>query len=216
MPTLIVEDGACTADANTYMSLAEADAYCVARGLWPADAASADIGMNSGSTENTDVSGTDTANSAAASMNSGGTDNAALSQRKARALIRAADWLNALPGGQWRGEPRHPQGVMAWPRTGYAGVPSAVKRAQAELAALLFAGADVLAPQAHGGVVLSASESVARSVGPLSQSATRNVNYGDGAAVGMYYPAVVGLLEPYLRVTPGRVGGGVPLEVGRA
>lgn len=34
MPTLIVEDGSCPEGANTYASLAAANAYCLDRGLW--------------------------------------------------------------------------------------------------------------------------------------------------------------------------------------
>lgn len=180
MPTLIVEDGTCPDGANSYASLADADAYCTARGLWAESA-----------------------------------DDAAIVAKKETSLIRAADWLNAIPGGKWKEEQVNPDWPMAWPRTGYSGVPSAVKRAQMEVAALIYSGTDVLAPQVHGGEVASESVSTTKSVGTLSKSESHSVSYRGAAPAETYYPAVAGLLERYLAVTPGRKCGAGFVEVGR-
>ena len=73
-------------------------------------------------------------------------------------------------------------------------VPSAVKRACIELAALFIAGEDPLAPIERGGRVAS------ETVGPISTS------YFDDAASETLYPAVSGLVWAFLREIPGQSG----------
>lgn len=127
---LIVEDGTMPEGANTYASVADADAYLLSRG----------------------VSGW------AAPPSSDLEPDPQLSAKEA-ALIRSADYLNGL---KWKGEKIEYDWPMAWPRAGVPTgvknihgvmqfvacdtVPSAVKRACIELAALFIAGKTRLHP----------------------------------------------------------------------
>ncbi len=175
---LIVEDGTMPKGANTYASLADADDYLLSRGVsdWPAPPSS-DL------------------------------EPAPQLAAKEAALIRAADYLNGL---KWKGEKIEYDWPMAWPRAGVPTgvknihgvmqlvacdtVPSAVKRACIELAALFIAGEDPLAPIERGGRVAS------ETVGPISTS------YFDDAASETLYPAVSGLVWAFLREIPGQSG----------
>ena len=181
---LIVEDGSLPVGSNTYISLADADAYASARGLWT----------------------------------SATTDDA-----KTVALLRAADYLNTL---QWKGITVAWDRVMAWPREKvpqpggakdiYGNpvllanniVPKAVAQAQTELAALIVAGTNPLAPAERGGRVVA--EKHTTKAGDIDviggDSKSDSYTYAEGAPVETYFPAVVGLLRPYLAVVPGSSG----------
>ena len=181
---LIVETGACEAGSNTFISLADAEAYASARGLWT----------------------------------SATTDDA-----KTVALLRAADYLNTL---QWKGVAVTWDRTMAWPRENvpqpggatdtYGNpvllanniVPKAIPQAQTELAALIVAGTNPLAPAERGGRVVS--ETHTTKAGDIDviggDSKSDSITYAEGAPVETYFPAVVGLLRPYLAVVPGSSG----------
>ena len=181
---IIVEDGTLPANSNSYISLADAEAYASARGLWT----------------------------------SATTDDA-----KTVALLRAADYLNTL---QWKGVAVTWDRVMAWPRENvpqpggavdiYGNpvllanniVPKAIPQAQTELAALIVAGTNPLAPAERGGKVIAESHSTTEGdidvIGGDSKS--DSYTYAEGAPVETYFPAVVGLLRPYLSVVPGSSG----------
>ena len=181
---LIVETGACEAGSNSYVSLADAEAYATDRGLWTSST----------------------------------TDDA-----KTVALLRAADYLNTL---QWKGIAVTWDRVMAWPREQVPQpggavdihgnpvllanniVPKAVAQAQTELAALIVAGTNPLAPAERGGRVVS--ETHTTKAGDIDviggDSKSDSITYADGAPVETYFPAVVGLLRPYLAVVPGSSG----------
>ena len=171
---LIVENGTKPEGANSYVTLAEADAYLAPRSLW-------------------DISAPDA--------------------ERERALLRACDFLNTLP---WKGQLPNWQRVMAWPRinvplpTGngllpLGSIPNAVRYAQMELAALFFAGVDVLAPMERGGKVKTKSESRTGAKIDLLQeeSTATSITFADDAPVADYLPAVYGILAPWLVAVPG-------------
>ncbi len=196
MLTLIVEDGTLPEGANCYAGLAEADAWLVPRGLWPPTPVLVDAETGE---EKPD---------------------AVMVAAKTAALLRGADWLNVLPGGRWKGKPVEEGRVMAWPRLTAPGVvsgvvPAGVKIANMEIAALFYGGSNPLAPVEHGGAVRSLSDSESETVGPLTESASRSVTYAADAPAETLYPAVAGLLAPYLDVVPGRRGGGRCLNLER-
>ena len=187
---LIVEDGTMPEGANTYVSLELADAYLVPRGLWettPDDAGDSVIA------------------------------------KKEAAIIRAFDALNTL---NWVGDVPDWQRVTAWPRQNVPMpggmpkpgeeptflpadmVPRAVVQAQMELAGLIYGGLNPLAPVERGGKVVSMSESSKEGdvdvIGGDSKS--YSVTYAESAPVETYFPAVYGILGPYLREIPGKSG----------
>lgn len=187
---LIVEDGTMPEGANTYVSLELADAYLVPRGLWeatPDDAGDSVIA------------------------------------KKEAAIIRAFDALNTL---NWVGDVPDWQRVTAWPRENVPMpgvmpkpgeeptflpadmVPRAVVQAQMELAGLIYGGLNPLAPVERGGKIVSMSESSKEGdvdvIGGDSKS--YSVTYAESAPVETYFPAVYGILGPYLREIPGKSG----------
>ena len=182
---LVVESGSATdPNSNSYISLADAETYATDRGLWTSST----------------------------------TDDA-----KTVALLRAADYLNTL---QWKGVAVTWDRVMAWPREKvpqpggavdiYGNpallanniVPKAIPQAQTELAALIVAGTNPLAPAERGGRVVAETHTTKAGdidvIGGDSQS--DSYTYAEGAPVETYFPAVVGLLRPYLAVVPGSSG----------
>ena len=189
---LIVETGACEANSNSYISLADADAYLVPRSLWPVTP---------------DVPGENEGDPAV--------PDPMVVIAKEAALLRAADYLNTL---QWRGQPVDWQRTMAWPRIGVqlpdggtipmSLVPKAVAQAQTELAAMIVAGTNPPAPAERGGRVVSETHTTKAGdidvIGGDSQS--DSYTYAEGAPIETYFPAVVGLLRPYLAVVPGSSG----------
>ncbi len=192
MPTLIVEYGSCPEGSNSYISLAVAETYATDRGLWPVTP---------------DVPGENDGDPAV--------PDPVMVAAKESALLRAADYLNTL---QWRGQPVDWQRTMAWPRIGVqlpdggtipmSLVPKAVAQAQTELAALIVAGTNPLAPAERGGHVVAETHTTKAGdidvIGGDSQS--DSYTYSEGAPVETYFPAVVGLLRPYLSVVPGSSG----------
>lgn len=187
---LIIEDGTMPEGANTYASLELADAYLVPRGLWeatPEDAGDSVIA------------------------------------KKEAAIIRAFDALNTL---NWAGNVPDWQRVTAWPRENVPmpgvkskpgeepaflpadTVPRAVVQAQMELAGLIYGGLNPLAPVERGGKIVSMSESSKEGdvdvIGGDSRS--YSVTYAESAPVETYFPAVYGILGPYLREIPGKSG----------
>lgn len=187
---LIIEDGTMPEGANTYVSLELADAYLVPRGLWettPDDAGDSVIA------------------------------------KKEAAIIRAFDALNTL---NWVGDVPDWQRVTAWPRKNVPmpgvepkpgeeptflpadTIPRAVVQAQMELAGLIYGGLNPLAPVERGGKVVSMSESSKE--GDLDviggDSKSYSVTYAESAPVETYFPAVYGILGPYLREIPGKPG----------
>lgn len=193
MNTLIVEDGTRPEGANCYAGLSEADAWLAPRGLWPATPVAVDAETGAE------------------------TSDAEMVKAKTAALLRGADWLNVLPGGRWKDEPVEEGRVMAFPRRNAPGrVPAGVKIANMELAAVFFGGSNPLAPVEHGGAVHAVSESESKTVGPLTKSSGRSLTYAADAPAETLYPAVAGLLAPYVDVAPGKAAGGVCRNIERA
>ena len=195
MPTLIVEYGSCPEGSNSYISIADADTYLEPRGLWPVTP---------------DVPGENEGDPAV--------PDPVMVAAKESALLRAADYLNTL---QWHGQPVDWQRTMAWPRIGVPQpggskgavlpdniVPKAVAQAQAELAGFIYGGINPLAPAERGGRVVS--ETHTAKAGDIDviggDSKSDSYTYAEGAPVETYFPAVVGLLRPYLAVVPGSSG----------
>ena len=199
MPTLIIEDGSCPEGSTSYISLADADAYLVPRGLWPVTP---------------DVPGENEGDPAV--------PDPVMVAAKESALLRAADYLNTL---QWRGQPVDWQRTMAWPRIGVPQpggsngavlpdniVPKAVAQAQAELAGLIYGGTNPLAPVERGGKGIAESHSTTE--GSIDVIGGDSYTYADGAPIETYFPAVSGLLRALLSVVPGKSGARI-VEVGR-
>lgn len=175
---LIAEDGTVPEGANTCASVADADAYPLSRGVsdWAAPPSS-------------DLE-----------------SDPQLSAKEA-APIHSADYLNGL---KRKGEKIEYDWPMTWPRAGVPTgvknvhgviqfvacdiVPSVIKRACIELAALFIAGEDPPAPIERG------ERAASETVGPISTS------YFDGAASETLYPAVSGLVWALLREVPGQSG----------
>lgn len=203
MPTLIVENGSCSEGSNSYISLADADAYLVPRGLWPVTP---------------DVPGENEGDPAV--------PDPVMTAAKESALLRAADYLNTL---QWYGQPVDWQRTMAWPRIGVPQpggskgavlpdniVPKAVAQAQAELAGLIYGGTNPLAPVERGGKVIAESHSTTEgSIDVIGgDSKSDSYTYADGAPIETHFPAVSGLLRALLAIIPGKSGARM-VEVGR-
>lgn len=201
---LIVEDGTCPAGANSYETLEAADAYLVPRGLWP----ETPIVVTPGEGDEPSTE----------------TPDAEMVKAKKAAMVRAFDWLNALPGGEWMGQPVDWQRTTAWPREGVPVpggrtcmalipsdiVPQAVPKAQMELAALIYGGKDLLTPQGRGGAVVAESHSKTEGgvdvIGGDSES--HSYTYADDAPAEDWLPSVFPLLEPFLNSVPGQSEGG--------
>lgn len=194
---LVVEDGTCPVGAASYVSLEDADAYLVPRGLWPATAVEVD----------TDA-GTEIA-------------DAQMTLKKEAALVRAFDYLNGPL--EWLGEKICWQRGPAWPRVNVPVpgndpsqpdfipanmIPEAVKRAQLELAAMIWNGADLFAPIEHGGKVKSISDSTTEKLDVLSTTQSHSVTFADNAPVEDWLPAVYPLLKDFLANVPGKAKSG--------
>ena len=201
---LTVEDGSCPAGANSYVSLEEADAYLVPRGLWPVTAVEATPDGEAGEGEEQP-------------------DTVMLPAKEA-ALMRAFDYLNGPLDWKgfkvsWEREPAWPRLNVPVPNTdpamcGYIPaevVPGAVKRAQMELAALLYAGKDMLAPVERGWAIVA--ESYSRTEGGVDviggDSESRSCTYADNAPTEDRLPSVYPLLKPFLNSVPGEERGGL-------
>lgn len=187
---LIVEDGTMPEGANTYVSLADVDAYLVPRGLWettPDDAGDSVIAKK----------------------------EAAII--RAFDAMNTLNWVGDVPDWQrvtaWPRQNVPMPGVK--PKPGEEPtflpadiVPRAVVQAQMELAGLIYGGLNPLAPVERGGKVVSMSESSKE--GDLDviggDSKSYSVTYAESAPVETYLPAVYGILGPYLREIPGRSG----------
>lgn len=187
---LIVEDGTMPEGANTYVSLADVDAYLVPRGLWettPDDAGDSVIAKK----------------------------EAAII--RAFDAMNTLNWAGDVPDWQrvtaWPRQNVPMPGVK--PKPGEEPtflpadmVPRAVVQAQMELAGLIYGGLNPLAPVERGGKVVSMSESSKE--GDLDviggDSKSYSVTYAESAPVETYLPAVYGILGPYLREIPGKSG----------
>lgn len=187
---LIVEDGTMPEGANTYVSLADVDAYLVPRGLWettPDDAGDSVIAKK----------------------------EAAII--RAFDAMNTLNWAGDVPDWQrvtaWPRQNVPMPGVK--PKPGEEPtflpadmVPRAVVQAQMELAGLIYGGLNPLAPVERGGKVVSMSESSKE--GDLEviggDSKSYSVTYAESAPVETYLPAVYGILGPYLREIPGKSG----------
>lgn len=196
MSTLIVEDGTCPEGSNSYIGLADADAYLVPRSLWPV------------------------------TPDAVGSPDSAMIAAKESALLRACDYLNTLQWkGQpvdWQRTMAWPRVGMPQPGGGVAVlpddiVPKAIALAQAELAALVYGGTNPLAPVERGGRILSESHSTTEgSVDVIGgDSKSDSYTYAEGAPIETYFPAVSGLVAAFLAVVPGKSGGTGIIEAGR-
>lgn len=187
---LIVEDGTMPEGANTYVSLADVDAYLVPRGLWettPDDAGDSVIAKK----------------------------EAAII--RAFDAMNTLNWAGDVPDWQrvtaWPRQNVPMPGVKTKPGEEPTFlpadmVPRAVVQAQMELAGLIYGGLNPLAPVERGGKVVSMSESSKE--GDLDviggDSKSYSVTYAESAPVETYLPAVYGILGPYLREIPGKSG----------
>ena len=227
---IIVEDGRCPQFANSYVSLADADAYLVARGLWPetplTEAPSVEPEGADEIPELPETQAEEADENEGENANEGDTDkdgdapesspipDAETVAAKEGALIRAFDFLNTL---QWKGKKPCWERLPAWPRENvpipgvypeeYIDpdlVPQAVKQAQCELAGLIYNGHSLFAPTERGGKVKSVSDSTTESVDVLSQSQSHSVTYADNAPLETWLPSVYPLIEPFLEVVPGQ------------
>lgn len=187
---LIVEDGTMPEGANTYVSLADVDAYLVPRGLWEATPDEAGDGI--------------IAKKEAAVI-------------RAFDAMNTLNWAGDAPDWQrvtaWPRQNVPMPGVK--PKPGEEPtflpadmVPRAVVQAQMELAGLIYGGLNPLAPVERGGKVVSMRESSKE--GDLDviggDSKSYSVTYAESAPVETYLPAVYGILGPYLREIPGKSG----------
>lgn len=187
---LIVEDGTMPEGANTYVSLADVDAYLVPRGLWEATPDEAGDGI--------------IAKKEAAVI-------------RAFDAMNTLNWAGDAPDWQrvtaWPRQNVPMPGVK--PKPGDEPiflpadmVPRAVVQAQMELAGLIYGGLNPLAPVERGGKIVSMSESSKEGdvdvIGGDSKS--YSVTYAESAPVETYLPAVYGILGPYLREIPGKSG----------
>lgn len=187
---LIVEDGTMPEGANTYVSLADVDAYLVPRGLWettPDDAGDSVIAKK----------------------------EAAII--RAFDAMNTLNWVGDVPDWQrvtaWPRQNVPMPGVKTKPGEEPTFlpadmVPRAVVQAQMELAGLIYGGLNPLAPVERGGKVVSMSESSKE--GDLDviggDSKSYSVTYAESAPMETYLPAVYGILGPYLREIPGKSG----------
>lgn len=181
---LIVEDGTMPEGANTYVSLADVDAYLVSRGLWettPDDAGDSVIAKK----------------------------EAAII--RAFDALNTLNWVGDVP--DWQRVTAWPRQNVPMPGEEPTFlpadmVPRAVVQAQMELAGLIYGGLNPLAPVERGGKVVSMSESSKEGdvdvIGGDSKS--YSVTYAESAPVETYLPAVYGILGPYLREIPGKPG----------
>lgn len=159
--SIIVEDGGMSRPgANSYVSVADCDAWQAGRGFrdWPppepgsGGGTVASLGGNTGRESGDDqIEG--------GSEGAGDDPNRAV---KEAALIRAADYLNGL---RWKGRRAGPGRVMAWPRLGVVdgdgyevpegSVPVNVAQAQCCLAGLIYGGVDPQPVLERGGRIRS-------------------------------------------------------------
>lgn len=133
---IIVEDGRCSAFANSYVSLADAEAYLAPRGLWPETPISGEIPLPETPNEN-DVEGgsqgidpeavpvfqadsdpgadadPDSEPEPAPAPDPGAVSDDSVITKKVAALIRAFDFLNTL---KWKGYKHCWERIPAWPR----------------------------------------------------------------------------------------------------
>lgn len=189
---LIIEDGSIVEDANSYVTLDEADRFCIARGLWE---------------ETPVIVNEDDDNK---------TPDADTEARKSNAIIRACDALSTL---EWKGVAVDISRTLSWPRNDVRLtktskqilsdiIPAAVKQAQMELAALIYNGtANPMEPLATTGKIKAYSES--NSEGNIDVIGGDSKSYsitfaGNGGTVEKYLPSVYGILKPFLVRVPGQ------------
>lgn len=139
--------------------------------------------------------------------------------KKETALMRAFDYLDTL---KWKGQRVDWQRQVAWPRKNvpvpgcnpyspeYIAddiIPDAVKKAQMELAALIYNGVDMFKPLERGGQYQSQSDSFSKSVDVLSKSESHSVAYASNAPKDTWLPSVYPLLRDFLDEVPGETNG---------
>lgn len=196
---LIVENGRCPQFANSYVSLADADAYLAARGLWPEtpmvepDEIPIEPEEPPTDEENEGALPADASDSETDAKEKE-PDKSVITAKEA-ALIRAFDFLNTL---KWKGDKPCWERTTAWPRENAPipglipveyiepdCVPGAVVQAQCELAALIYGGYGIFAPMERGGAIKSVSDSSTETVDVLSESKSHSVTYADKAPLGL-------------------------------
>lgn len=180
--TLIVEDGTMPVGANSYASVADADAYLVPRSLWP-------------ETPQDDAAMVTRKESAL---------------MRATDYLNTLSWVGYVE--DWQRTMAWPREDVPIPRgkgtvPGNI-VPSAVAASCMEMAALIFGGTDPLATVERGGMVTSESHS--KTVGGVDviegDSTSDSYTYASGAPSETYYPQLRGV-EPFLTVVPGKPTG---------
>lgn len=179
---IIVEDGTMPVGANSYASLADADAYLVPRSLWP-----------------------ETPQDDAAMVTRKEAALFALPTISTR--CHGLAWLKT--GQRTMAWPREdvptPRGKGTVPGNI---VPSSVAVSCMEMAALIFGGTDPLATIERGGMVTSESHS--KTVGGVDviqgDSTSDSYTYASGAPAETYYPQLRGV-EPFLMIVPGKPTG---------
>lgn len=188
---IVIEDGSCVVGANSFVSYAETEEYCCTRGLWEPSVTSLDDDGEP-------------------------VEDTATIDKKQQAIIRACDALNVL---EWQGTPFDAEQGTCWPRTGVLDVepsviPHNVKKAQMELAALVFSGSSPLAASDVSGKVTaySKSEGSVDVIGGDSVSYT----FGKPTAIEPHLPAVYGLIRKWLKRVPGEQSSFSVGEVARA
>lgn len=223
---LIVENGTMPQGANSYISLADADAYLLPRGLWettpitegiPAhdgDKVMEEVNVNDRSRLSHDGSEIETmffvSDSTSYTEVRGG--DISTVQKKEGSLIRATDWLNGL---DWKGEKVDPMRVMAFPRSGILisestllpdnTVPLSVQYACCELAAMVYNGVDIFEVRERG--ILSKTEKVA--------SLSESVTYDKNAPHQSDYGNVTRLINYLLNSIPGESLGTNIVKIGK-
>ena len=178
--SLIIEDGSMPEHANSYVSLEDADAYLVQRGLWqatPDEEGDAVIAQKE-----------------AALVRAFDALNILVWKGELPSYDRTVAWPRVnvpMPGKS---------GTFLEDGT----IPGAILQAQMELAGLILADeANPLKPLERGGRYSSHSKT--ESVDVLSQS--ESVSYANSAPVETYLPSVYGLLRPWLAIVPGQNNG---------
>lgn len=258
---LIIEDGTLPEKANSYVTLAQADAYLVPRNLWPATEVEKPVEPEEpenpelpevGEGEETNPENgieiqADNEQEVETPENAGDNENELESPdpepelpdspdaetelpdtskpdenpdiaKKEAALMRAFDYLNGPL--VWKGSKVDWQRMIAWPRENVPipgcnpkkpeyipndAIPTAVCRAQMELAAYIYNGRDMFAPLERGGKYQQKTDSKTDRVDVLSESESHSIAYSDNAPIEDWLPSIYPLLKPYLDEVPGEV-----------
>ena len=178
--TIIVEDGTMPEGANSFASVADADAYLVPRGLWEETPS--------------DDDGTVADKKAAALLRATDYMNTLLWYGETTEPLRVMCWP--------RKDVRLSPAIVVDDDT----VPPQVKMACMELAGLIYTGTNPMKVQERGGKIIAESHSLKKGDVDVigGDSTSDSYTYAEAAPVEDYLPSVMGLLRPFLLEIPGK------------